>query len=100
MDIGTKFYFGASTRRFVIREKIETKTENINETKTESNNIVKHILPQNEEELDHLTEYNTAQNRRIPIIEQSSEQAKLKKKPRAKLSFAEEEIVINLGKFF
>jgi nuclear inhibitor of protein phosphatase 1 len=96
MDPGTKFYFGASTRRFVIREKIETKTEKADETKNDSTNIPKHILPENEEELDHLTEYNTAQNRRIPLIEQTPEEAKLKKKLRSKLTFAEEEIVINL----
>uniref|UniRef100_A0A914XTN6 FHA domain-containing protein n=1 Tax=Panagrolaimus superbus TaxID=310955 RepID=A0A914XTN6_9BILA len=53
MDPGTKFYFGASTRRFVIREKFEAKIEKSDETnKSNSSNITKHILPEDEEELD------------------------------------------------
>lgn len=52
METGTKFYFGASTRRFVIREKFEAKTEAIGGTKTDSNVVIKHVLPENEEELD------------------------------------------------
>uniref|UniRef100_A0AC34QEM4 FHA domain-containing protein n=1 Tax=Panagrolaimus sp. JU765 TaxID=591449 RepID=A0AC34QEM4_9BILA len=96
LDVGTKFYFGASTRRFVIREKFEPKVEKEDEKEKNENLKPKQVLPENEEELDHLTEYNTAQNRRIPVIEQSQEEARKKKKNRAKLTFAAEEVVIDL----
>lgn len=52
MDIGTKFYFGASTRRFIIREKYEAKVEKEEDKAEGKDSIAKHILPEDEEELD------------------------------------------------
>uniref|UniRef100_A0A7E4ZT72 FHA domain-containing protein n=1 Tax=Panagrellus redivivus TaxID=6233 RepID=A0A7E4ZT72_PANRE len=93
LDIGTKFHFGVSTRRFIIREKYEAKVQE----PEAAQGPAKRILPEDEEELDHLTEYNTAQNLRIPVIEQTIDEARAKRKPRNKICFAAEDIVIDLA---
>ena len=50
-------------------------------------------LPESETELDNLTEFNTAHNRRITMIGIPAEQPKKRRK--IKLTFDEEEQVIN-----
>lgn len=54
LDVGTKFYFGASTRRFIVREKYEAKVEKEEESKEgeKKESVAKPILPEDEEELD------------------------------------------------
>lgn len=66
----SEFHFGASTRRYIIRERPQQNTEAEetawNKSYTGPANFG---LPEDESELEHLTEYNTAQNR---IIDKSS----------------------------
>lgn len=55
-------------------------------------------LPEKELELENLTEYNTAHNRRISQIPITLEEARRKSRPRNNIQFAEEEDIINPGK--
>lgn len=55
-------------------------------------------LPEREYELDNLTNYNTMQNRRIPAIPITIEEARRKKRPRENVVFLDEEEIINPGK--
>ncbi|CAK5013513.1 unnamed protein product [Meloidogyne enterolobii] len=64
LDPDQCFHFGASTRRYFLREKT-------------------------------VTESNTAQNRRIPLIPQTTDDARRKLRPRPRLQFNEEEEIIN-----
>uniref|UniRef100_A0A9J2Q705 FHA domain-containing protein n=2 Tax=Ascaris TaxID=6251 RepID=A0A9J2Q705_ASCLU len=86
IDIASMFHFGASTRRYILRGKLETANDD-----DEGN---KDMLPQ-EHELENLTEYNTALNRRIPVIPISLEDARRKKRQRGNVAFLEEETIIN-----
>ncbi|CAO4361776.1 unnamed protein product [Caenorhabditis nigoni] len=83
MDPGSQFHLGASTRKYAVR----LKTEHIVEDDP--------TLIASEEQLDHQTSYNTAQNRRIPQLPISVEEARRKKRPRGNVAFLEEEEVIN-----
>ncbi|KAF1770610.1 hypothetical protein GCK72_002429 [Caenorhabditis remanei] len=74
MDPGAQFHLGASTRKYAVRLKTEH-----------------HI----EDDPTHQTSYNTAQNRRIPQLPISVEEARRKKRPRGNVAFLEEEEVIN-----
>uniref|UniRef100_A0A8R1TJY0 FHA domain-containing protein n=1 Tax=Onchocerca volvulus TaxID=6282 RepID=A0A8R1TJY0_ONCVO len=67
IDIASIFHFGASTRRYILRAKLDS----------------------------NLTEYNTALNRRIPVIPISLEDARRKKRQRGNVAFIEEETIIN-----
>lgn len=108
IEEGGIFHFGASTRRYILRGRLELADED------EEGN--KDMLPQ-EHELEvlniffnilvishyfvlvqNLTEYNTALNRRIPIIPISLEDARRKKRQRGNVAFLEEETIINPGK--
>mgnify|MGYP001801718123 FL=1 len=66
----SEFHFGASTRRYVIRERPQQKSD-ADDSAWSNNTSGKNNfgLPEDESELEHLTEYNTAQNR---IIDKSS----------------------------
>ncbi|MCP9257978.1 5'-nucleotidase [Dirofilaria immitis] len=70
IDIASIFHFGASTRRYILRAKLDSANDD-----DEGN---KDLLPE-EHELENLTEYNTALNRRIPVIPISLEDARRKK---------------------
>ncbi|VDM61388.1 unnamed protein product [Angiostrongylus costaricensis] len=48
-----------------------------------------------EQELENVTEYNTALNRRIPQLPISAEEARRKKRPRGNVAFIEQEEIIN-----
>uniref|UniRef100_A0A915PY74 5'-nucleotidase n=1 Tax=Setaria digitata TaxID=48799 RepID=A0A915PY74_9BILA len=89
IDIASIFHFGASTRRYILRAKLDSANDD-----DEGN---KELLPE-EHELENLTEYNTALNRRIPVIPISLEDARRKKRPRGNVAFIEEETIINPGK--
>ncbi|MFH4975547.1 hypothetical protein AB6A40_002256 [Gnathostoma spinigerum] len=87
IDFATIFHFGASTRKYILRGRLES-----NNDEDEAAN--KDTLPQ-EHELENLTEYNTALNRRIPMIPISIEDARRKKRQRGNVAFLEEETIIN-----
>ncbi|KAE9419058.1 hypothetical protein Angca_003393 [Angiostrongylus cantonensis] len=90
VDIGTPFHFGASTRRYTLRLKLMQSKENEDEEKEK--------MP-SEQELENVTEYNTALNRRIPQLPISAEEARRKKRPRGNVAFIEQEEIINPGWF-
>ena len=52
-------------------------------------------LPETENELDNLTEFNTAQNRRISMMGIPKEETFIKKRRKIHITFNEEEDVIN-----
>jgi len=92
------FHFGASTRRYIIRERpqagprpIMDELEKSASSETDGGLMG---LPATESELDNLTEFNTAHNRRITMIG-ISEEANRKKTRKIRLTFNEEEMIIN-----
>uniref|UniRef100_A0A1I7T4I1 FHA domain-containing protein n=1 Tax=Caenorhabditis tropicalis TaxID=1561998 RepID=A0A1I7T4I1_9PELO len=80
MDVGAQFHLGASTRKYAVRLKTESLIEDD---------------PTSDDQLDHQTSYNTAQNRSIPQLPISLEEARRKKRPRGNVAFLEEEDIIN-----
>lgn len=61
----SELHFGASTRKYMVRERPQQNADLEDggwNTQTKGNNFG---LPEDESELEHLTEYNTAQNRII-----------------------------------
>ena len=52
-------------------------------------------MPETENELDNLTEFNTAQNRRISMMGIPKEETFIKKRRKIHITFNEEEDVIN-----
>lgn len=100
LPMDSLFHFGASTRNYVIRERPQTGPrpvmEEIEKTSTTAGGEKGATLlglPESETELDNLTEFNTAHNRRITMIGIPAEQPKKKRK--ILLTFDEDEQVIN-----
>jgi len=92
---GSDVHFGASTRLFILREKPQgSKDSKGFDTKSTDNEAP---LPSDESELDTLTEYNTANNKRIcnvglaDLTRKSSEPSRKRKS----VVFKEEEDIIN-----
>ncbi|CAI5439050.1 unnamed protein product [Caenorhabditis angaria] len=83
IDIGSQFQLGASTRKYAVRLKVEQHVEDDPQ------------VAASDQQLDNLTEYNTALNRKIPQLPISLEEARRKKRPRGNVAFIEEEDVIN-----
>ncbi|XP_077971592.1 nuclear inhibitor of protein phosphatase 1-like [Styela clava] len=83
-------HFGASTRHYVLKERPPAVVAK-EEAKMEEE--LKFGLPFEEDELDNLTEYNTAHNKRVTTLP-VDEPVKLKRK-RKSISFNDEEIIIN-----
>ncbi|XP_067942585.1 nuclear inhibitor of protein phosphatase 1-like [Watersipora subatra] len=93
----SEFHFGASTRRYVIRERPQQNAENDETAWSKAAGGSNFGLPEDESELEHLTEYNTAQNR---IIDKSSAafpetKNQKRKMKRSHITFNEDEEVIN-----
>ncbi|CAD6186315.1 unnamed protein product [Caenorhabditis auriculariae] len=88
IDIGSQFQLGASTRKYAVRLKPEDGSAEGPEDESGLPCIT-------DERLDHLTEYNTAQNRRIPQLPISVEEARRKKRPRGNVVFLDAEDIIN-----
>ncbi|KAG7300973.1 hypothetical protein JYU34_015333 [Plutella xylostella] len=69
LPIDSNFHFGASTRNYIIRERPSGNSRGIMEdlpnTETEGALLG---LPETQTELDNLTEFNTAHNRRISML--------------------------------
>ncbi|CAD5209623.1 unnamed protein product [Bursaphelenchus xylophilus] len=84
LDYNDSFRFGASSRSYIIREKVLPYTEEQDAP-----------LPESEIEVDNLTSYNTMQNKRLPAIPCTVEECRKKKRPRNKVVFLAEEDVIN-----
>lgn len=88
MQINSNFHFGASTRFYTLRERI--KTQNIVEDLPNNE-----ILPISQDDVDNLTEYNTANNRKISTLGINEAITVKKGAKRKRVHFNEEEIVIN-----
>ena len=99
MPVDSVFRFGESTRKYVLRERPRSMhrpiMEELEKTGSESDGGLLG-LPETENELDNLTEFNTAQNRRISMLGIAKDQDNfVKKKRRSQVTFNEEEDVIN-----
>ncbi|KAI8432836.1 hypothetical protein MSG28_013769 [Choristoneura fumiferana] len=114
LPIDSNFHFGASTRNYIIRERPTGNARGIMEdlpsTETEGALLG---LPETQTELDNLTEFNTAHNRRISMLGISTDDgsdvmkpptgtkrsasmpAGVPKKQRRNVSFNEEVDIIN-----
>ena len=93
LPIDSAFHFGASTREYVIRERPQAGPrpimEELEKSGTETDGRLMG-LPETESELDNLTEFNTAHNRRITMIGIHDENRK--KVRTTRITFNEEEI--------
>jgi nuclear inhibitor of protein phosphatase 1 len=98
LPVDSTFRFGESTRRYVIRERPQNKhrpiMDELEKTGSEADGGLLG-LPETENELDNLTEFNTAQNRRISMMGIPKEETFVKKRRKIHITFNEEEDVIN-----
>ncbi|ENN72748.1 nuclear inhibitor of protein phosphatase 1 [Dendroctonus ponderosae] len=101
LPIDSGFHFGASTRNYIIRERPQTGIRPIIDEiekageETEGGLLG---LPETETELDNLTEFNTAHNRRISMLginDDAEKRNKNRKRKRITVSFNEDEEIIN-----
>ncbi|XP_017078195.1 nuclear inhibitor of protein phosphatase 1 [Drosophila eugracilis] len=103
LQINSTFHFGASTRNYILRERPSGHHSNIMEDLplSETSDGALLGLPESQTELDNLTEYNTAHNRRISMLGIDDDtnlrkQNALKQGRRIRnVTFNDEEIVIN-----
>ena len=104
---GLSFHFGASTREYILREKPKSAGSLASASNSESNSansgdsdvpIESSDLPEDQIELDHLTEFNTANNKRISVLGIANldlPKAPAKFGKRKSVRFKEEEDIIN-----
>ncbi|XP_060536465.1 nuclear inhibitor of protein phosphatase 1 isoform X2 [Cylas formicarius] len=101
LPIDSGFHFGASTRNYIIRERPQTGIRPIiDEIEKASEETEGGLLglPETETELDNLTEFNTAHNRRISMLgitDDAEKRNKNRKRKRQSVSFNEDEEIIN-----
>ncbi|XP_063975637.1 nuclear inhibitor of protein phosphatase 1 isoform X2 [Diachasmimorpha longicaudata] len=101
LPIDSAFHFGASTRYYIIRERPQTGARGIMEEleKSSEDNETGGLLglPETETELDNLTEFNTAHNRRISMLGITDDDPHKSNRKRKKkgITFNEDEEVIN-----
>lgn len=102
LQINSTFHFGASTRYYTLRERPSVCSRNTNIMEdipmNESSDGALLGLPESQTELDNLTEYNTAHNRRISMLGIADDNLRKNqkgKKKRRGVTFNEEEIIIN-----
>ncbi|GLV36236.1 Nuclear inhibitor of Protein phosphatase 1 [Carabus blaptoides fortunei] len=101
LPIDSTFHFGASTRNYVIRERPQAGTRPIiDELEKTGDDIDGGLLglPETEIELDNLTEFNTAHNRRISMLgitDDSEKRNNNRKRKKRGVSFNEDEEIIN-----
>lgn len=110
LPVDSVFRFGESTRKYVLRERPRAGhrpiMDELEKTGSEADGGLLG-LPETENELDNLTEFNTAQNRRISMLGIAKDpEGFVKKKRRSVITFNDEEDVINpedidpsIGKF-
>jgi len=99
LPVDSVFRFGESTRKYIMRERPKALhrpiMEELEKAGTESDGGLLG-LPETENELDNLTEFNTAQNRRISMMGIPKEADNfVKKRRKIHITFNEEEEVIN-----
>ncbi|OQR79170.1 nuclear inhibitor of protein phosphatase 1-like [Tropilaelaps mercedesae] len=87
LPVDAKFHFGASTRIYILRERPQNKEEE----------GITVELPESELELDNLTEYNTAHNRRVTMLGIADDASHKPRRAshRKRVNFRNEEDVIN-----
>ena len=72
LPVDSSFHFGASTRKYLIRERPQAGPrpimEELERSAASDSDGRLMGLPETESELDNLTEFNTAHNRRITMI--------------------------------
>ncbi|XP_013101895.1 nuclear inhibitor of protein phosphatase 1 [Stomoxys calcitrans] len=99
LHVNSIFHFGASTRNYILRERPSAgQRNNIMEDipMSESSDGALLGLPESQTELDNLTEYNTAHNRRISMLGIVDDIRKNKNsRKRRNVTFNDEEIIIN-----
>ncbi|XP_072391835.1 nuclear inhibitor of protein phosphatase 1 isoform X1 [Diabrotica undecimpunctata] len=100
LPIDSSFHFGASTRNYIIRERPQTGIRPIIDEIEKANEESEGGLlglPETETELDNLTEFNTAHNRRISMLGISDDPDKRmsRKRKRQSVSFNEDDEIIN-----
>ncbi|XP_029920329.1 nuclear inhibitor of protein phosphatase 1 [Myripristis murdjan] len=102
IPIDSTMSFGASTRVYILREKPQTQLSTApGEVKAGEDDELKGLLglPEEETELENLTEFNTAHNKRISTltIEEGNLDIQRPKRRRrsSRVSFSDEEEVIN-----
>ncbi|ESP05199.1 hypothetical protein LOTGIDRAFT_102248, partial [Lottia gigantea] len=96
VPIDSELHFGASTRIYIIRERPQPLGFDDND-KSDIRDGSLLGLPETETELDNLTEFNTATNRRVAsVVEGSNNKNPLKRKKKGvHITFNEDEEVIN-----
>ncbi|XP_045123115.1 nuclear inhibitor of protein phosphatase 1-like [Portunus trituberculatus] len=100
LPVNSTFHFGASTRMYTLRERPQTAPKPVMEElerMTEDSDGGLLGLPETETELDNLTEFNTAHNRRISMLGIGEDDPKQRglKRHKFNVSFKDEEDVIN-----
>ncbi|XP_043286488.1 nuclear inhibitor of protein phosphatase 1 [Venturia canescens] len=101
LPIDSTFHFGASTRYYIIRERPQSGARAIIEEMEKSSDDIDAGgllgLPETETELDNLTEFNTAHNRRISMLGISDDDVHKPTRKRKKkgITFNDDEEVIN-----
>ncbi|KAL7299187.1 hypothetical protein TKK_0007783 [Trichogramma kaykai] len=101
LPINSTFHFGASTRYYTIRERPQTGVraiiDEVDKGIDEQEGGGVHGLPDTELELDNLTEFNTAHNRRISMLGISDEDIHkiTRKRKKKNITFNDDEEVIN-----
>lgn len=111
LPVDSTFHFGASTRMYILRERPQnpsrSSTDELEKKREELEGGLLG-LPETEIELDNLTEFNTAHNRRISMLGIAEEEMKSSNRKRKSLSvqFSTDEEIINpedvdpsIGKF-
>ncbi|KAK3761390.1 hypothetical protein RRG08_024257 [Elysia crispata] len=99
IPIDSEIHFGASTRIYIIRERPQIGMGGLDEKDGKRDDSEGNLLglPESETELDNLTEFNTAHNRRVISVADMPEASNpLKRKHKSShVGFADEEEVIN-----
>lgn len=100
LPVDTTFHFGASTRVYILRERPQKSTRSTSEDQDKGGEELEGGLlglPETETELDNLTEFNTAHNRRISMLGITDEEIKASNRKRKSVAvrFQEEEEIIN-----
>jgi len=101
VHVGANFHFGASTRNYILRERPSGNRMGIIEDIPMSDVVGEGALlglPESQSEIDNLTEFNTAHNRRISMLgipDDANFKKNKNKRKKKNVTFNEEEIVIN-----
>ncbi|XP_054711833.1 nuclear inhibitor of protein phosphatase 1-like isoform X2 [Uloborus diversus] len=99
LPVDSKFHFGASTRMYILRERPQKAGRTSDDLEKKSEELEGGLLglPETETELDNLTEFNTAHNRRITMLGITDEEIKPvnRKRKSNSVRFNYEEEIIN-----